>query len=62
MKSRGGIWVGMPVSLKREGFYRILKDKIQTDLFAHFMGEGIGEKQKEISLSNEELESYLNHK
>lgn len=58
----GGIWVGMPVSLKREGFYRILNNKIQTDLFAHFMGEGIGEKQKEISLSEDDLERYLNHK
>lgn len=62
MNSGGGIWVGMPASLKREGFYRILNNKIQADLFAHFMGEGIGEKQKEISLSEDDLERCLNHK
>lgn len=52
----------MPVSLKREGFYRILNDKIQNDLFAPFMGDGINDKQKEISLSDDELERCLNHK
>ena len=52
----------MPASLKREGFYRIINNKIQADLFAHFMGEGIGEKQKEISLSEDDLERCLNHK
>ena len=34
----GGIWVGMPVRLKREGFYRILNKKIEAELFSSFRG------------------------
>lgn len=32
----GGIWVGMPVSLIREGFYRLLDEGFQYELFCHF--------------------------
>lgn len=40
MKTGGGIWAGMPVSLKREGFYRILNDEFQYDLFLRFSESG----------------------
>lgn len=57
----GGIWVGMPVSLKKEGFYRILDNQVQSNLFSYFANEGAKEKLKEIFLSDEELERCLNH-
>lgn len=57
----GGIWVGMPVRLKREGFYRILDNKIQAELFSYFQKEGVHEKAKIISLSDDELKKCLNH-
>lgn len=52
----------MPVAMKREGFYRILDNHIQSDFFNYFMGEGLKEKQKDISLSDEKLEEWLNRK
>lgn len=58
----GGIWVGMPVSLKREGFYRILDNKIQAELFSYFQKEGAHKKVRSISLSGEDLEKCLNHR
>lgn len=57
----GGIWVGMPVRLKREGFYRILDNKIQAELFSYFQKEGAHKKSRSISLSDEDLKKCLNH-
>lgn len=57
----GGIWVGMPVRLKREGFYRILDNKIQAELFSYFQKEGAHKKFRSISLSDEDLKKCLNH-
>lgn len=57
----GGIWIGMPVSLKREGFYRILDNKIQAELFSYFQKDGAHKKVRSISLSDEDLKKCLNH-
>lgn len=53
----GGIWAGMPVSLKREGFYQILNDEFQYDLFLRLSESG--EKFIEKKLSEKELKSLL---
>lgn len=57
----GGIWVGMPVCLKREGLYTILDNKIQAGLFSYFQKEGAYKKDRSISLSDEDLKKCLNH-
>ena len=51
----------MPVSLKKEGFYRILDNQVQSNLFSYFANKGAKEKLKEVFLSDEELERCLNH-
>ena len=56
-KFGGGIWVGMPVSLIREGFYRILDDGYQYELFCHF--QETGERFIESQLSEEKLNHLL---
>lgn len=53
----GGIGAGMPVSLKREGFYRILNDEFQYDLFLRLSESG--EKFINKELSEAELNSLL---
>ena len=57
----GGIWVGIPVHLKRDGVYRILDNQIQAELFSYFQREGVHEKAKKVALSDECLEKCLNH-
>lgn len=47
----------MPVSLKREGFYRILNDEFQYDLFLRLSESG--EKFIEKELSEKEIKSLL---
>lgn len=47
----------MPVSLKREGFYRILNDEFQYDLFLRLSESG--EKFIEKKLSEKEFKSLL---
>lgn len=47
----------MPVSLKREGFYQILNDEFQYDLFLRLSESG--EKFIEKKLSEKELKSLL---
>lgn len=56
----GGIWAGIPVSLKKEGFFRILDNGMQRELFSHFGGQGANDKTKDISLSREQLKRSLN--
>lgn len=51
----------MPVRLKREGFYLILDNKIQAELFSYFQKEGAHKKVRSISLSDEDLKKCLNH-
>ena len=57
MRLGGGIWAGMPVSLKREGFYRIFNDEFQYDLFLRLSESG--EKFIEKELSEKEIRSLL---
>lgn len=57
MRLGGGIWAGMPVSLKREVFYRILNDEFQYDLFLRLSESG--EKFIEKELSEKEIKSLL---
>lgn len=47
----------MPVSLKREGFYRIFNDEFQYDLFLRLSESG--EKFIEKELSEKEIRSLL---
>lgn len=45
----GGIWVGTPVSLIREGFYRILDEGFQYNLFLQFSDSCDNFIEKELS-------------
>ncbi len=51
----GGIWAGMPVVLKREGFFRILDDDFQYKMFIRFS------ETQDIEIDKELSENELRH-
>ena len=54
-KNGGGIWAGMPVSLKQEGFYRILDEDFQYKMFIRFS------ESQDIKIDKELSENELRH-
>lgn len=57
MNRGGGIWAGTPVSLKREGFYRILDEGFQYETFIRF--SETQDVKIDIELSEDELRHLI---
>lgn len=60
MSNWGGIWIGMPVVLRKEGFIRILNEEKQYELFQYFLRDDTQTEKIHLELSEKEIDKMLN--